>query len=495
MIFEVILLLVAMYFVHYFITTFMMRRNLPPGPFPYPFIGNIPHLFCDPINPYSKLADKYGDIFSLTFPNGAKSIVLNSASLVREARIGTQQKLSGKAPSSIYPWNEIFGNDLITADYSPELGFRRRVFKSAMHVFGAGIDQASKRAAHAVDITIKEIDSKDGQPFSPRGLLEASILVLLWQWLTSKKLQLNDSIITYLSAFNETVSKQALLSSVYQVFPFLRYLPTQNKRDINRAKEIRNTVFPKAYHTHKETYTPGVIRDLTDSFISCYEKEIAKETNTHIGSMDDIAGLMCDVTSAGTDTTSTSLAWLFLYMALYPDVQEKVHKELDDVVGSDRFPNWKDARDTPYLQATLCEVQRASGMMVIVGTNATKDMTISGYHVPKGAFVAVHLAKLHQDEREWPEPEKFQPERFLDSDGKFVGWSKLNGFLPFSIGRRECAGQSLAKIMLFTFASILLHCYKIELPEGEKIPTTEATEAALVKRPKDFKIVAKKRNF
>ena len=127
MIFEIILLLVAMYFVHYFITTFMMRRNLPPGPFPYPFIGNIPHLFCDPINPYSKLADKYGDIFSLTFPNGDKSIVLNSASLVREARIGTQQKLSGKAPSSNYPWNEIFGNDLITADYSPELGFRRRV--------------------------------------------------------------------------------------------------------------------------------------------------------------------------------------------------------------------------------------------------------------------------------------------------------------------------------------------------------------------------------
>ncbi len=83
--------------------------------------------------------------------------------------------------------------------------------------------------------------------------------------------------------------------------------------------------------------------------------------------------------------------------------------------------------------------------MVIVGTNATKDMTISGYNVPKGTFVAVHLAKLHQDEREWPEPEKFQPERFLDSDGKFVGWSKLNGFLPFSIGRRECAGQSLAK--------------------------------------------------
>ena len=64
--------------------------------------------------------------------------------------------------------------------------------------------------------------------------------------------------------------------------------------------------------------------------------------------------------------------------------------------------------------------------------------------VPKGIFVALNLAKLHHDEREWAKPEKFKPERFLDSDGKFLGWSKLHGFLPFSIGRREClAGQCL----------------------------------------------------
>ena len=466
---------------------------MPPGPFPYPLIGNIPHLFCDPINPYSVLADKYGDIFTLTFPNGDKTVVLNSASLVREARLGKQENLTGKSPSSIYPWNEIFENDLITSDYSPEFLFRRRVFKSAMHVFGAGIEQASELAGHAVGSAIEEIEKSEGKPFSPRQLLESSILVQLWQWLTSKELHLNDPIIKSLSRFGAIVSKQALLSTVYQVVPFLTYLPTQGNRDISKAKQIRNTVFPKEYHSHKKTYTPGVIRDLTDSFISCYEKEIAKETNKSIGSMEDIAGLMCDVAFAGSDTTSTSLAWLFLYLVLNPDIQKKVHKELDDVVGNERLPSWKDARDMPYLQATICEVERASGMMVIVGTNAIRDMTIAGYHIPKGTFVAIHMDKLHHDEREWPEPEKFKPERFLDSDGKFAGWTKVHGFLPFSVGRRECPGQSLAKIMLFTFASILLQRYKIELPEGDKKPTTEAAEAALIKRPKDFKIVAKKR--
>ena len=139
-----------------------------------------------------------------------------------------------------------------------------------------------------------------------------------------------------------------------------------------------------------------------------------------------------------------------------------------------------------------CKVQRASGMLVVGGTSAIRDMKIAGYHISKGIFVALNLVKLHHDEREWPEPKKFRPERFLDSNGKFVGWSKLNGFLPFSVGRRKCPGQSLAKIMMITFAFTLINCYKSELPEGEEIPTTEVFESAAVKRHEDFKIVANK---
>ena len=91
MVFEIVAALLLVYFIRYFITTLMMRRNMPPGPFPYPFIGNIPHLFCDPVNPYGKLADKYGDIFTLSFPSGQKNVVLSSATLVREARLVTRK--------------------------------------------------------------------------------------------------------------------------------------------------------------------------------------------------------------------------------------------------------------------------------------------------------------------------------------------------------------------------------------------------------------------
>ena len=488
--------LFLVYFIHYFITTLMMRRKMPPGPFPYPFFGNILHgLFCDPVDPYGKLADKYGDIFTLFLPNGGKIVVLSTATLVREARVGKRESLSGRSPRSMHPFSEVLGNGLLTSDYSPAYIFQRRAFKTAMHLFGSGIEQATERVEHAVNSAMQEIDSKKGQPFSPTSLLESSVLAQLWDWMTSRKPQLNDPIIKTLSEFNRIIDKLTLFALGHQCIPFFSYLPIQSNLDIKRAKQIRKTIFPEAYQSQKETYTPGVIRNLTDSFISCYEKELAKEAKKDIGSMDDIPCLMTDVTVAGADTTAHTLTWFLLYMVLNPDIQERIQREINLVVNNDRLPNWKDAQNMPYLQATLCEVQRASGLVGVLGTNAIRDLKIAGYHIPKGTFVAINFRRLHQDEREWPEPEKFQPERFLDSDGKFVGWSKLNGFLPFGVGNRECTGQSLAKIMMFTFASILLYYYKFEVPEGAETPTTEISGPVVISSPMDFKIVAKKRKF
>jgi cytochrome P450 len=87
----------------------------------------------------------------------------------------------------------------------------------------------------------------------------------------------------------------------------------------------------------------------------------------------------------------------------------------------------------------------------------------------------------------------FKPERFLDSEGEFVGWTKPHGFMPFSIGRRECTGQSLARIMMITFASTLLHRHEIVLPDGAEKPTTEILAAAVTLRPQDFEVLVKKR--
>jgi cytochrome P450 len=113
------------------------------------------------------------------------------------------------------------------------------------------------------------------------------------------------------------------------------------------------------------------------------------------------------------------------------------HKEIIDVVGEDRNPELYDVKNMPYLQAVLCEVLRISAAVPFIGTSAVRDTTIAGYHIPKGTLVALNLARVHRDEREWPEPDVFKPERFLDSEKEFVGWTKLHGFMPYGLGGRE----------------------------------------------------------
>ncbi len=68
---------------------------------------------------------------------------------------------------------------------------------------------------------------------------------------------------------------------------------------------------------------------------------MAKETSKDIGSINDIPDLMLDVTFAGSDTTSSSMAWFILYMVLYPDIQEKIHDELDRVIAEGDLPRWQ----------------------------------------------------------------------------------------------------------------------------------------------------------
>jgi hypothetical protein len=100
----------------------------------------------------------------------------------------------------------------------------------------------------------------------------------------------------------------------YQMIPFASHLPSQFSRDIKRAVQIRDTIFPPEFRAHLESYQPNMIRDLTDSLISAFKKEILKENgNDDVGSLQDIPALMSGMFEAAAATTSLALTWFILY--------------------------------------------------------------------------------------------------------------------------------------------------------------------------------------
>ncbi|CAB3993954.1 steroid 17-alpha-hydroxylase 17,20 lyase-like [Paramuricea clavata] len=490
MIVEVAVSLFLIWTIWYISNTCIKKQGMPSGSFPFPWIGNVPHVTSDQAFPFRKLSKEYGEIFTVFMPNGT-FVVLNTASLARNARLGTKDDVAGRSSElTNYPLELILGKDVVFSDYSAGYLFRKRVFKSSLHVFGSGLGQAEDRARHAVQLALQEIEKC--QSFSPNELVPSTIFAQVWEWLTSKKITLDDPTISLFKEIQGIIMNQSRERSIYLLIPFLGYITNYNRK-IEKAKDIKKRLLPHEFSAHRETYTPGVIRDLTDSFIGAYEKEIANWTGKAIGSIEDVPDLMLDVVLTAIDTVSTTICWFILYNVLHQDIQAKLHKELDDVVENDRLPCWKDAQNMPYLQATLCEVLRRSDIVPLTATTVIRDTTIGGYHIPKNTNIVININEIHHDPKELPEPNEFKPERFLDNDGKFVGWTTKHAFMPFGLGRRECLGQLFARIVMFTFASTLLHLYKIELPEGAEKPTTSPI-GLQIHHPKDFTVVAKKRH-
>ncbi|XP_069753816.1 vitamin D 25-hydroxylase isoform X4 [Narcine bancroftii] len=167
---------------------------------------------------------------------------------------------------------------------------------------------------------------------------------------------------------------------------------------------------------------------------------------------------------AGTETTTNALRWAILFMALYPNIQEKVHQEIDTIVGKNQIPSLENKSQMPYTEAVLHEVLRYCNIAPLgIFRATTKNTVVRGYSIPKGTTVITNLYSVHFDEKYWSSPDLFCPERFLDKNGQFV---KKEAFVPFSIGRRHCLGEQLARMEFFLFFTMLLQRFQIHFPPG-----------------------------
>jgi cytochrome P450 len=163
-------------------------------------------------------------------------------------------------------------------------------------------------------------------------------------------------------------------------------------------------------------------------------------------------------------------------MAQHPDARDKMLAEIDGVLGG-RRPTAADLTLLPWTTACLQESQRYYSAVWIIAREAVEDDLIDGHHIRPHTTVLIPIHHIHHDERWWPDPELFDPTRFLGDAGKN---RPRSAYLPFGGGRRICIGQSFALMEMVLMAAIMSQRFTFDLAPDFHVEL----EATLTLRPK-----------
>jgi cytochrome P450 len=248
-----------------------------------------------------------------------------------------------------------------------------------------------------------------------------------------------------------------------------------------------------AVNEHEETLPKdGSPRD----FIDAYLMEIQRTTDEKSSFYKDeglkqlFAGIG-DLFFAGSDTTSTTLSWTVLFLAYYPEIQKKLQIELDSVTGKSRSVSLADKPSLPFTEATILEILRRSSIAVVgVFHTAIQDTKFQGYDIPKDCWLLGNQYAIHHDKDIWGDPDNFRPERFLSPDGRTV--LKNENLLPFSVGKRQCIGETLARDEIFLFMTNIFQRFSVQLDETKPRPSLEG-QVGFIRKPEDHHVIFKDR--
>ena len=133
------------------------------------------------------------------------------------------------------------------------------------------------------------------------------------------------------------------------------------------------------------------------------------------------------------------------------------------------------------------ETQRLSNIAGIgVAHVSTAQFQLGGYTVPRGAQVISNISGVHLDEKWFPEPQQFRPDRFLDDQGRL---KPSRALMPFSVGKRSCLGETLARTELFLFVTTVVQRYRLRFPAGFQHDYAINEDKPFVKEPTPYLLV------
>ncbi|XP_066468983.1 cytochrome P450 2B4-like [Tiliqua scincoides] len=459
------LLLLYVLFTFFFFSFKMYKkhRQLPPGPAPWPFLGNLFQKNILPLyKSYLKLTEKYGPVFTV-WMGPRPAVVLCGYEVLKDALLDHAEEFGGR-PSSPIKVPGTKGQGFGHAN-DKKLQEMRRFTLTTLRDFGMGKRRMSERVQEEALFLVKEIATQ-GQGFDPEAAITGAVANVLCSVIFGSRFDYKDKV--FLEQQGLVVDRinfyHSFSALMFVAIPkMMNHLPGRHKKIITEGRKIYDFIHERV-KSHRQSLDPQNPRDFIDCFLIKMEKDqfYNKVTITEEDFLMMIFGLFV----ATMGNTSRLLCYSLLAMAKFPHIQAKVQEEIAEVVGAHRAPSMEDRMKMPFTNAVVHEIQRYQKLSLETFPRAmTCDTEFRGHTIPKGTTVIPLLVTSHFDPLQWDTPEEFNPGHFLDEKGKF---QKNDAFMPFSAGKRSCPGEALAKMEQFLFFSTLLQNFTFQLTGDAK---------------------------
>uniref|UniRef100_A0A0E0ESN4 Uncharacterized protein n=1 Tax=Oryza meridionalis TaxID=40149 RepID=A0A0E0ESN4_9ORYZ len=454
--------------------------RLPPGPNPWPIIGNLNLIGALPYRSIHELSKRYGPLMQLRF--GSFPVVVGSSAemarffLKSHDIVFTDRPRTAAGKHTTYNYTDIL--------WSPYGAYWRQARKMCVtELFSARrLESFEHIRDEEVRALLRDLHGAAAAPVLLRDYLSTATLGVISRMVLGKKYVGVEGASAGDSGGGEGTSAAAtpeefkmmmdelfLLSGVLNIsdfIPWLDWLDLQGyirrmKRVGKKLDRFMEHVLDEHDKVRRQQGDRFAARDLVDVLL-----QLADDPNLEVQlRRDNVKALTQDLIAGGTDTSAITVEWAISELLRKPEILAKATEELDRVVGRGRLVTETDMPSLPYVEAIVKETMRVHPAAPLLAPHvAREDASVGGYDIPAGTRVLVNVWTIARDPALWDSPEEFMPERFIGSKIDVKGQDFQ--LLPFGSGRRMCPGYSLGlKVIQLSLAS-LLHGFEWRLPDG-----------------------------
>ncbi|XP_042059015.1 dimethylnonatriene synthase-like [Salvia splendens] len=456
----------AAYFISKIAKTRLRREQklLPPGPKPWPIVGNLNLLGPIPHRSLHRLSQKYGEIMLLKF--GKFPVLVASSPEMAKQFLKVHDAVFASRPTfAAYKHVSFDYSDVSFSPYGPYWREARKIYMTKV-LNPQKVESFEPIRVEERRRLFSRLMSLSGKPVELREHLLGFTLSVVSKMIFKEKYfgDKEDKSVLDMDEMREIVREWFVLNGAFNIgdwIPWVEFLDLQGYGKKMRALRRKMDGFcDYVIDDHLERRGEGE-NDFVDVLLQI-------EDGVQF-TRDCVKALIMNLLVGATDTSAGTIEWVMLELLRHPRVMEKAKAELNSVTGRNRWVEEHDMAQLPYIYAVIMETLRLHPIATLLAPHcAIGDCNVAGYNVSKGTLVLVNAWSIGRDPDSWDAPEEFLPERFIGKDIEFITGSNF-AVLPFGSGRRRCPGMNLALKTVPTTLANLLHGFELKLEEGIRV--------------------------